>query len=95
MQSGKTCHMLHGSFAEINKIILKLLCFLYFLLTLIIRHFGCRYHRDKIELVSERGDYNLLNDTKNSKCEIFTMWRVFPDHITIFDFMNYFFPENE
>ena len=34
-----------GNFAEITKLILKPLYFRYFLLTLIIRNFGCRYHR--------------------------------------------------
>ena len=36
----------------------------YFLLTLIIDKFGCRYHRDKIQPGLESGDSNLLNDTK-------------------------------
>ena len=41
-------HVAQDNFAEINKIILKLLCFsLYFINFDDDDNFGCRYHRDK------------------------------------------------
>ena len=56
--------------------------FYIFLLTLIICNLSCRYQRGKIETVLQKGDLKLQTDAKNSKCQIFTMWRVFPDCIT-------------
>ena len=61
-----------GNFAEIQKVVLKLLCFFF-----IIRNFGYRYQREtKIKRFEQEEIYSFHINTKISKCQIFTMWWV-------------------